>query len=188
MCCRSEWQERMYIYKWHEVDQIKHEIFCVHIVCNEIQVKVNLEITTFFFYLRFPYRPNFFWFGVVETLPSLRMLILLMLILVVLFAFVQQINNNLYVLDILCLNNLYFAGVPWIILLSRIPHTHKSLPARTHTRPSRVVPRRTLLRWSAGLYSKLPLALISAQNCAVEAFWNGFPWPSSCRQTSHHQI
>ncbi len=22
MCCRSEWQERMYIYKWHEVDQI----------------------------------------------------------------------------------------------------------------------------------------------------------------------
>ncbi len=39
--------------------------FCVHIVCNEIQVKVNLEITTFFFYLRFPYCPNFFWFGVV---------------------------------------------------------------------------------------------------------------------------
>ncbi len=66
MCCRSEWQERMYIYKWHEVDQTKHEIFCVHIVCNEIQVKVNLEITTFFFYLRFPYCPNFFWFGVVE--------------------------------------------------------------------------------------------------------------------------
>ncbi len=63
MCCRSEWQERMYIYKWHEVDQTKHEIFCVHIVCNEIQVKVNLEITTFFFYLRFPYCPNFFWFG-----------------------------------------------------------------------------------------------------------------------------
>ncbi len=27
--------------------------------------KVNLEITTFFFYLRFPYCPNFFWFGVV---------------------------------------------------------------------------------------------------------------------------
>ncbi len=23
--------------------------YCVHIVCNEIQVKVNLEITTFFF-------------------------------------------------------------------------------------------------------------------------------------------
>ncbi len=65
MCCRSEWQERMYIYKWHEVDQTKHEIFCVHIVCNEIQVKVNLESTTFFFYLRFPYCPNFFWFGVV---------------------------------------------------------------------------------------------------------------------------
>ncbi len=51
--------------QWHEVDQKKHEIFCVHIVCNEIQVKVNLEITTFFFYLRFPYCPNFFWFGVV---------------------------------------------------------------------------------------------------------------------------
>ncbi len=67
MCCRSEWQERMYNYKWHEVDQTKHEIFCVHIVCNEIQVKVNLEITTFFFYLRFPYCPNFFWFGVVYT-------------------------------------------------------------------------------------------------------------------------
>ncbi len=50
MCCRSEWQERMYIYKWHEVDQTKHEIFCVHIVCNEIQVKVNLEITTFFLF------------------------------------------------------------------------------------------------------------------------------------------
>ncbi len=66
MCCRSEWQERMYIYKWHEVDQTKHEIFCVHVVCNEIQVKVNLEITTFFFYLRFPYCPNFFWFGVVN--------------------------------------------------------------------------------------------------------------------------
>ncbi len=60
MCCRSEWQERMYIYKLHEVDQTKHEIFCVHIVCNEIQVEVNLEITTFFFYLRFPYCPNFF--------------------------------------------------------------------------------------------------------------------------------
>ncbi len=55
----------MYIYKWHEFDQTKHEIFCVHIVCNEMQVKVNLEITTFFFYLRFPYCPNFFWFGVV---------------------------------------------------------------------------------------------------------------------------
>ncbi len=67
MCCRSEWQERMYIYKWHEVDQTKHEIFCVHIVCNEIQIKVNLEITTFFFYLRFPYCPNFFWFGVVDV-------------------------------------------------------------------------------------------------------------------------
>ncbi len=42
--------------------------YFVHIVCNEIQVKVNLEITTFFFYLRFPYCPNFFWFGVVLLL------------------------------------------------------------------------------------------------------------------------
>ncbi len=71
MCCRSEWQERMYIYKWHEVDQTKHAIFCVHIVCNEIQVKVNLEITTFFFYLRFPYCPNFFWFGVVYKIMKI---------------------------------------------------------------------------------------------------------------------
>ncbi len=59
MCCRSEWQERMYIYKWHEVDQTKHEIFCVHIVCNEIQVKVNLEITTFFFICVFHTVPTF---------------------------------------------------------------------------------------------------------------------------------
>ncbi len=43
---------------------------CVHIVCNEIQVKVNLEITTFFFYLRFPYCPNFFWFGVVDFIST----------------------------------------------------------------------------------------------------------------------
>ncbi len=33
----------------------------------KIQVKVNLEITTVFFYLRFPYCPNFFWFGVVKS-------------------------------------------------------------------------------------------------------------------------
>ncbi len=59
MCCRSEWQERMYIYKWHEVDQTKHEIFCVHIVCNEIQVKVNLEITTLFFICVFHTVPTF---------------------------------------------------------------------------------------------------------------------------------
>ncbi len=45
-----------------------------------------------------------------------------MLILVVPFAFVQQINNNLNVLDILCLDHLYFAGVPQIILFSFIPH------------------------------------------------------------------
>ncbi len=32
-------------------------------------------------------------------------------------------------------------------LFSHIPHTHESLPASTHTRPSSVVPRRTLLRW-----------------------------------------
>ncbi len=34
------------------------------------KVKVNLEITTFFFYLRFPYCPNFFWFGVVVGTAS----------------------------------------------------------------------------------------------------------------------
>ncbi len=51
------------------------------------------------------------------------MLIILMLILVVHFAFVQQINNNLYVLDILCLDHFYFAGVLRIILFSRVPHT-----------------------------------------------------------------
>ncbi len=56
MCCRSEWQ---YIYKWHEVDQTKHENICVHIVCNEIQVKVNLEITTFFFICVFHTVPTF---------------------------------------------------------------------------------------------------------------------------------
>ncbi len=49
----------MYIYKLHEVDQTKHEIFCVHIVCNEIQVKVNLEITTFFFICVFHTVPTF---------------------------------------------------------------------------------------------------------------------------------
>ncbi len=52
MCCRSEWQEGC-IFKIHEVDQTKHEIFCVHIVCNEIQVKVNLEITTLLFLFAF---------------------------------------------------------------------------------------------------------------------------------------
>ncbi len=43
----------------HEVVQTKHEIFCVHIVCNEIQVKVNLEITTFFFICVFHTVPTF---------------------------------------------------------------------------------------------------------------------------------
>ncbi len=42
--------------------------------CNEIQ-KVNLEITTFFFYLRFPYCPNFFWFGVVYYICHLLTLL-----------------------------------------------------------------------------------------------------------------
>ncbi len=49
--------------------------YFVHIVCNEIQVKVNLEITTFFFYLRFPYCPNFFWFGVVIHSSKLKHLL-----------------------------------------------------------------------------------------------------------------
>ncbi len=79
-CCEKEWQHYKVVNAllsqlflecvaglndrkgciFTKVDQTKHEIFCVHIVCNEIQVKVNLEITTFFFYLRFPYCPNFF--------------------------------------------------------------------------------------------------------------------------------
>ncbi len=29
-------------------------------ILSAMKVKVNLEITTFFFYLRFPYCPNFF--------------------------------------------------------------------------------------------------------------------------------
>ncbi len=50
---------RMDIYKWHEVDQTKHEIFCVHIVLQWNTSQSKLEITTFFFYLHFPYCPNF---------------------------------------------------------------------------------------------------------------------------------
>ncbi len=65
--CRSEWQERMYIYKWHEVDQTKHEIFCSYCLqWNTSQSKFRNHY--FFFYLRFPYCPNFFWFGVVLLL------------------------------------------------------------------------------------------------------------------------
>ncbi len=96
MCCRSEWQERMYIYKWHEVDQTKHEIFCVHIVCNEIQVKVNLEITTFFFYLRFPYCPNFFWFGVViaDCLLVLSKLIFFVVFFTIIFCDIDTDKNS----------------------------------------------------------------------------------------------
>ncbi len=64
-----------------------------------------------------------------------------MLILVVPFAFVQKINYNLYVLDILCLDNFYFAGVPQIILFSR---THTSLfppaPELAHQELSRAAP------------------------------------------------
>ncbi len=70
MCCKSEWQERMYIYKWHEVDQTKHEIFCVHIVCNEIQVKVNLEITTFFFLFAFSILSQLFLIWVCRSLSN----------------------------------------------------------------------------------------------------------------------
>ncbi len=70
------------------------------------------------------------------------MLIILMLILFVLFAFVQQINNNLYVLEMLCLDHFYFAGVPQIILSSRIPLTHTSLfsPAPAHQELSHTAP------------------------------------------------
>ncbi len=67
--------------------------------------------------------------------------IILMLILVVPFAFVQQITD---VLDILCLDHFYFAGVWRIILFSRIPHTHTSLfspaPALAHQELSRTAP------------------------------------------------
>ncbi len=47
-------------------DQTKHEIFCVHIVCNEIQVKVNLEITTFFFICVFHTVPTFSDLGCIK--------------------------------------------------------------------------------------------------------------------------
>ncbi len=83
------------------------------------------------------------------------MLIILMLILVVLFAFVQQINNNLYVLYILCLDHFYFAGVPRIIVFFRVLHTHKSLPpapALAHQELSCASPCCVGSCGSAGLY------------------------------------
>lgn len=40
-------------------DQTQHQISCLHTICNEIQLKVNLEINPFRFYLHFPYCPNF---------------------------------------------------------------------------------------------------------------------------------
>ncbi len=50
MCCRSEWQERMYIYKWHEVDQTKHEIFCSYCLqCNTSQSKFSNHYFLFLF-------------------------------------------------------------------------------------------------------------------------------------------
>ncbi len=106
MCCRSEWQERMYIYKWHEVDQTKHEIFCVHIVCDEIQVKVNLEITTFFFYLRFPYCPNFFWFGVVYNIVNYAVFTQINSICLVFCPWVFLLNNKCSSFDYCCLYTL----------------------------------------------------------------------------------
>ncbi len=51
MCCRSEWQERMYIYKWHEVDQTKHEIFCVHIVISQSKFRNHYFLFLFAFYI-----------------------------------------------------------------------------------------------------------------------------------------
>ncbi len=71
---------------------------------------------------------------------------LIMLILVVLFAFVQQINNNLYVLYILCLDHSILRSPANNCILPRPAHTQVS-SARTRTRPSRVVLRFTLLRW-----------------------------------------
>ncbi len=50
MCCRSEWQERMYIYKWHEVDQTKHEIFCSYCLqWNTSQSKFRNHYFVFLF-------------------------------------------------------------------------------------------------------------------------------------------
>ncbi len=50
MCCRSEWQERMYIYKWHEVDQTKHEIFCSYCLqWNTSQSKFRNHYLLFLF-------------------------------------------------------------------------------------------------------------------------------------------
>ncbi len=50
MCCKSEWQERMYIYKWHEVDQTKHEIFCSYCLqWNTIQSKFRNHYFLFLF-------------------------------------------------------------------------------------------------------------------------------------------
>ncbi len=58
MCCRSEWQERCILQMtWSWPDKTWN--ICVHIVCNEIQVKVNLEITTFFFICVFHTVPTF---------------------------------------------------------------------------------------------------------------------------------
>ncbi len=59
MCCRSEWQERMYIYKWHEVDQTKTwNILCSYCLqWNTSQSKFRNHY--FLFLLRFPYCPNF---------------------------------------------------------------------------------------------------------------------------------
>ncbi len=57
MCCRSEWQERMYIYKWHEVDQTKHEIFCSY--CLQWSTSQSKFRNHYFFYLRFHTVPTF---------------------------------------------------------------------------------------------------------------------------------
>ena len=60
-CCRPEWQEWMYIYK--KFDQTKYKISYVYTVCNEIPVKLNLEITAVFFICIFHTVPT--WVGFV---------------------------------------------------------------------------------------------------------------------------
>ncbi len=77
--------------------------FCVHIVCNEIQVKVNLEITTFFFYLRFPYCPNFFWFGVVDGF-YLFVLFFFCFFLFIIYIYVNALATLCYTVMLIKLN------------------------------------------------------------------------------------
>lgn len=47
MCCRTEWQERMYSIFTNELKLTRQNMkYSVYIVCNEIKVTLNLEIST----------------------------------------------------------------------------------------------------------------------------------------------